>query len=119
MTWVEMFAVLDARIGRARPISSRRSSTSRERKRAEAALRASEERYRGIVESQQAAGHAGRARFPASGFVNEHCTTIIGIPAAEMIRPGFHAMDFRRLTRRGGRRGRRSESPSAAIARTR
>ena len=58
------------------------------RRRAEEALRASEGRYRGIVESQQAAVMRVGLDFRI-GFVNEHCSRIIGVPAAEMIGQDF------------------------------
>ena len=87
MTWVEMFAVLEQGPGGA-PYFISQIIDLTERKRAEAALRASEERYRGIVESQQAAVMRVGLDFRIS-FVNEHCTKIIGIPAADMIGQDF------------------------------
>jgi PAS domain S-box-containing protein len=55
-----------------------------QRKIAEAALRASEERYRGMIQTQQAAvmriDLASRLT-----FVNERCSEVIGVPAAEMV----------------------------------
>lgn len=59
-----------------------------QRRLAEDALRASEERYRGIVESQQAAVMRVGLDFRIR-FVNERCSEIIGVPAAEMIGQDF------------------------------
>jgi PAS domain S-box-containing protein len=59
-----------------------------ERKRAEAALRASEERYRGMIESQQAAVMRVGLDFRIT-FVNERCSAIIGMPVAQMLGRDF------------------------------